>query len=280
LETAINFSNRQTIKQNVNELKKLGKKDIIFKYDNLIWYLSKGYENDSAYDIFQNKTEPETYKIFKTIKGNQFINIGSNVGGYALRAHKNFKKIIALEPNPEVFAILRKNVKLNKLKIRTLNYAIWNKEGTLKLYMPKNKMGNLGGLSTILLESMGEKGITYNRFFKVKTKKLDSITNHIKSIDLLLIDAENAEVEILEGGIDTLHKTKNIIIEVRPNTEEKVKQILTDNGFIIKAECDITSSSKNIFALKNQIIRRNEIKMKRPLNNILNFGRKISNRCV
>ncbi len=249
LETVINFSNRRIINENINELKDLGKKDIIFRYDNLFWYLSRGYESDSTYDIFQNKTEPETYKIFRTIRGNYFVNIGSNVGGYALRAYKNFSKIIAVEPNPEVFAILRKNIKLNKLKIKALNYAIWNKKDTLRLYVPKNKAG-CGWLSTLLSESMSQESINYNKFYKVKAKRLDSITKNINYMDLLLIDAENAEVEILEGGVDSLLKTKNIIIEVRPNTEEKVKQILINNSFVIKAECDISSESKNIFATK------------------------------
>ena len=75
---------------------------------------------------------------------------------------------------------------------------------------------------------------------------LDNILKSINKIDLLLIDAENAEVEILNGAVQVLKKTKNIIIEVRDNTEEQIKKILIDNKFKLKT-LDISEDSKNIY---------------------------------
>ena len=69
-------------------------------------------------------------------------------------------------------------------------------------------------------------------------------------IDLLLIDAENAELEILKGSNEVLNKVKFIIVEVRGNTEKGVKEILNKNNFKIN-ELDVSQNSKNIFGKKD-----------------------------
>jgi FkbM family methyltransferase len=155
-----------------------------------------------------------------------------------------------LEPNPNVFYELNRNIKLNKIKnIKTLKIAAWSKKAKLELFSPKNRFGYGGQVSTLLPKSMEKEGISYNTHFSVNTITLNDLLRNQDTIDLLLIDAENAEVEILNGSDEILNKTKAIIIEVRDNTERTVKDILNNYGFNIK-ELDISKNSKNIFGKK------------------------------
>ena len=236
--------------KNKNALELLGKSDFIFEYKGYKWYIKRGYELDVAHEIFQQFTEPETYKIFQKLHGKLFINIGANAGGYTIPGSKNFDKVIALEPNPKIFYALNKNIKLNKLKnVESFQFAAWSKETKLKLFEPDTKLGYGGGVSTLLPKSMSNEGINYNSNFYVNTKTINNMFRNKNVIDLLLIDAENAELEILKGSNEVLNKVKFIIVEVRNNTEKGVKEILNKNNFKIK-ELDVSQNSKNIFGKK------------------------------
>jgi len=230
-----------------NEINK--EDNFVISFANRLWYINRNYMMDSLYDIFQDKSEPKTFKIFSNIKGKLFVNVGANCGGYACRGD-NFEKIVAIEPS-KVFSILRKNCELNKIKnIKLLNKAIWSKKGKLKLYETSTRLGISSGLSTLSPESMGTEGISYNKSYSVRVDTLDNILKNEKEVDLLLIDAENAEYEILVGGKNTLKSAKRVIIEVRKNTEYKVRQVLRHEGFKIKA-LDKFDYSKNIYGFRD-----------------------------
>ena len=236
--------------QNKKALKHLGKSDFIFKYQDYKYYIKRGYELDSLHEMFQNFAEPETYGIFLRLHGKLFVNVGANAGGYAIPASKNFKQVICLEPNPKIFYELNKNMELNKIKnTKSLNVAAWSRKTKLKLFEPKDQNGYGGGISTLLPKYMEKEGINYNTYFYVNTITLNELLKNQKVIDLLLIDAENAEVEILRGSDKILDRTKAIIIEVRNNTEKQTKEILKKYKFKI-IDLDKSTNSKNIFGFK------------------------------
>ena len=236
--------------KNKKAIELLGKSDFIFEYGNHKYYIKKDYEIDSLHEIFQNLAEPQTYKIFSKLHGELFINVGSNAGGYAIPASKNFKRVICLEPNPKIFYELNKNMELNKIKnTKSLNVAAWSRKTKLKLFEPKDQNGYGGGISTLLPKYMEKEGINYNTYFYVNTITLNELLKNQKVIDLLLIDAENAEVEILRGSDKILDRTKAIIIEVRNNTEKQTKEILKKYKFKI-TDLDKSTNSKNIFGFK------------------------------
>jgi len=77
--------------------------------------------------------EPETFKfIMKQIKNCKvFVDVGTNIGGYAIRAAK-YCKVYAIEPLPRNYKILKINEKLNNVKINSFNIAAGNKNGKVK----------------------------------------------------------------------------------------------------------------------------------------------------
>ena len=85
--------------------------------------------------------EPEELDLLrKCLKpGANFLDIGGNIGYFTIIAAKHvgpLGKVIAFEPEPHNFEILRRNVELNKLRnVMIENYAAVDQEKTLTLYL-------------------------------------------------------------------------------------------------------------------------------------------------
>ena len=66
---------------------------------------------------------------------------------------------------------------------------------------------------------------------------LDYIVKHLKlrRIDLIKIDVEGAELQVLEGSIETLHKYKpRLVVEVLPSNIARLMETLNRYGYEIK----------------------------------------------
>ena len=170
--------------------------------------------------------EPETFKfVMKQIKNCKvFVDVGANIGGYAIRAAK-YCKVYAIEPLPRNYKILKINEKLNNVKINSFNIAAGNKNKKVKLYYTP---GNWG-ISSIKYEQKA--------FIEVEMKPLDKIINE-ESIDLIKIDVEGAEDLVLEGARNCLRRTKMLIIEYHKHSIFNVYKILKEEGFSYKKILD------------------------------------------
>uniref|UniRef100_A0A7C4NZN3 FkbM family methyltransferase n=1 Tax=Thermodesulfobacterium geofontis TaxID=1295609 RepID=A0A7C4NZN3_9BACT len=172
----------------------------------------------------------ETYKeIFENYVYNHFnlkrswivIDCGANIGFYTLRVAPRVKKVISIEPNPYNYEMLLLNLKINRIRnVVPLNLAIYDKRCSIRIY-------GEGPTSTIFKPKYSEK------YVNVRAIPLDDITKRLKSIDLLKIDVEGAEVEVLKGATSTLRKTRNIILEVHTHLidDKKIWRILERYGF-------------------------------------------------
>jgi FkbM family methyltransferase len=170
--------------------------------------------------------EPETFKfIMKQIKNSKvFIDVGANIGGYAVRTAK-YCKVYAFEPLPRNYKILKINEKLNNVKINSYNLAIGNKNGKVKLYYTPRKWDE----PSIKQEQ--------NYFVEVEMKPSDEIINE-ENIDLMKIDVERAEDLVLEGARNCLRRTKMLKIEYHKHSIFNVYKILKEEGFSYKKILD------------------------------------------
>jgi len=157
-------------------------------------------------DVVSEDFEYDIRKYFKTFKKGIFVDIGANIGKYTIMISNQVKgteKIISIEPHPENFEILEKNIGLNNCKsVILLNLACWNKKGVLKLYSHENQP---------LLASAVRPSKNY---IKVNSNSLDNILKKmkIKNVDLIKIDVEGAESNVLEGMENVLKSGKAKII--------------------------------------------------------------------
>lgn len=170
-------------------------------------------------------------------KGDICIDIGANQGIYTLLLGRLIGEeglCVAVEPSPKNFKILKTNIKINKLNnIIPINKGCSDCESEADLY--EDRTGRCSSLDpSHLLES----NISITDISKVKVEPLDNIVNKLKidKIKLIKIDVERHELYVLRGALNTLKRTRYIIIETRDDTEKDVRSILEENGFKLVRE--------------------------------------------
>ena len=134
--------------------------------------------------IFQGE-----YAAFGVIDNTYIIDIGANVGGFAVWAHEFFHnpKIDCYEPIKENFNLLRQNIEGTDIAIR--NIAIGKEDGERMMYYGLNNCGEAS-----LYE--GEEQRSEGEMVKVMSAK------HLPRCDIMKIDTEGAEIEILENLVN------------------------------------------------------------------------------
>lgn len=160
--------------------------------------------------------EPLTTKLISKLlrKGMVCLDIGSNIGYYALLEHKivgNEGKVIAIEPSPANYNTLKENIKLqNSSNIENYNFAAGDKNGLTRFVIDKRS----NGCMTI---PEGEEPIIPGEIIEVPIKKIDDFIDEIKlqQVDFLRMDVEGYEHHVFNGMNKTLEKFKPMIqIEV------------------------------------------------------------------
>ncbi len=147
-------------------------------------------------------------------KGMVVFDLGANIGYYTLIAASivgKSGKVYAVEPYPPNFELLKRNVVLNKYNdiVETEQIAIFNENGTLKLYLGKtNNQHSLIDYSF----KWGEHG-----YIEVKTVAIDEFLKN-KELDFLRMDVEGSELQIIDRLLDTIgnRKPPKILFETHP----------------------------------------------------------------
>jgi len=122
----------------------------------------------------------------KNFKG-LVVDIGAQVGLFSLISSIFAKKVIALEPHPVNYCLLRTNLDKNNItNVVAINKALWYKTGKIKIFE-----GTHSGGHSIYQQHT-------NKFFEVPTITLSDIIEEFGPIDLLKIDIEGAEFTIFE----------------------------------------------------------------------------------
>ncbi len=136
------------------------------------------------------------------------IDIGAHHGAYAIILGKLVQatngKVIAVEPNPESFAILKQNVRLNEL------------ENTV--YCEQVAILDRSDMVNIQLHGSESRITTQLADFRIEATTIESLIGKYKvpKIDLLVIDVEGAELLVLRGIPWETLKPVRIFCELHP----------------------------------------------------------------
>ncbi len=139
--------------------------------------------------------------------GDIVIDIGAHIGAFAIECAIRGATVLAFEPDPENFAILKKNIEANDFEniISAYDTAVSNFTGIAELYKDSKNNG-----SHSLLKGCIDNGISGS--VKVKTISLDDILKDYLKIKLIKLDCEGAEYGILESS--DLDKVEKIVCEL------------------------------------------------------------------
>jgi FkbM family methyltransferase len=193
-----------------------------------------------SFDTFSSQLGPyleiyvskiyERYPGFVGSPGQTIVDVGANIGLYALRQARAIGAaghLFAFEPNPTAYELLAQNIEDNRLAwVRCFPCAVSSKnEEGVRLWR-SNRWSSTASLSR-------DPKRTGDESISVSTTTLDDFVQDtgIEKIDILKMDTEGAEPLIVEGGLrHAIPITQRVVMESH-RTREKVRDLLEPLGF-------------------------------------------------
>lgn len=244
------------------------------EYKSVIFRNIKIFVNDNdtvGKIILKGKEEAEQLELdtlLKNVNTNSIIvDVGACYGEYTLVCASKATNgiVIAIEPNPYHFELLKKGVEANNLKnVILINKALTNKEGKSDFYMGDKHLEGSTLFKDKMIQEIGNQ--SYKKI-EIKTITLDKLLADLKisHIDILKIDSEGAEVKILKGAMRTLincNKLKMLTefgcIAISSSREIPIEYL----KFLIGRFKDVTIVGGETGEDENRIINKNNIESK------------------
>ena len=150
----------------------------------------------------------EVYRFPFDHQAPSIVDLGANIGLATLwfKRHYPQARIIALEPDPAIFACLTRNVRDNGFSdVELINKAAWNADTKLR-FLPDGADGGyaVGGLEVV------ENGVA--RGIEVEALAIDRLLAD-RPIDFLKMDIEGAENVVLAACRPLLPRVRCLFVE-------------------------------------------------------------------
>jgi FkbM family methyltransferase len=167
-----------------------------------------------ALDIYGEWAELEINSLLPFIPlGGQVVDVGANVGYHTLAFARKVGEqgmVLSIEPQEEVFALLRYNITINGLhgRVHPIQVAVSKENSIGQIPRITNTEGqNLGAVAPVvvadaLCTSVGS-------LAEIKVVPIDELK--LTGLDLLKIDAEGTEADVLQGAENTIRKYRPVI---------------------------------------------------------------------
>lgn len=184
--------------------------------------------------------------------GDLFVDVGSNVGAYALWAAESGAEVIAVEPDPGSARRLRANVALNLARVEVLECALAERTGRMALTSGRDTTNHL------VFDCDGPTTM-------VDVRTLDDVIGE-RRVAGVKIDVEGAERLVLAGARRALAERRIAAIQLEWNrqseavlgeTRAPLEKLLRDHGYgFLRPDrhgalrpTDCTSYGDDLFAL-------------------------------
>lgn len=159
--------------------------------------------------VFRDALEPEFEQLERFLTpGGVFLDIGANTGIYTLKAARFLAggggTVVAVEPIPEMLAMLERNVCANRLEnVRLRGFCLGEVAGASDLWVNFNRP-----VSTSLVQHDTKAARLSTMVFR-----LDDVfpLEKLDRLDYVKIDVEGAEAQVLAGARATLNKFRPLI---------------------------------------------------------------------
>jgi FkbM family methyltransferase len=152
-------------------------------------------------------------------RGETFVDVGANWGYFTLVAAQlvgSRGRVISIEPHPQLFRLLSRNVARNTLsQVAVVPVAAADRRTTMPMMVHDEGAGNFG-LSRLVAASATDSGPTVT----VSCDTLDNLLDElgVDVVDLMKMDIEGAEGIALEGLQASLSgcRVKRLLLELHP----------------------------------------------------------------
>ncbi len=173
-----------------------------------------------GFNNFRNQEESGEFffinEVLAKSKPKLCIDIGANGGEYSLSLLKSTEaQVIAFEPLPTAFEILKENTQQFSNRIKLENLGIGSKEEELLINYNPNSTEHASFCKEVdEIDYLSNKNqiaahlVTLDSYFE---------KNKIKEIDLIKIDVEGFESEVFAGSKETFSKIRPKFIQIEFN---------------------------------------------------------------
>lgn len=186
-----------------------------YEYDEL------QHEIAVRHDFYERKELDYLQKKYNITSNTVVLDIGANIGNHTVFFAKvcRCKKVFAFEPIPEIFDILKRNVKGNEIedKVELNNVALGEQSGNATISFQTEK-------------NCGATHIQSNSEGNLLMARLDDYD--FENIDFIKIDVEEYEYNLFLGAEETLKKHSPVIyVEIMKPHYQKVNSVLEGYGY-------------------------------------------------
>ena len=194
--------------------------------------LAKGFKIQAPFGFLRTSlkfkykcSSEELFLLDLNLKDKTIYDVGAHIGFISMFFSKKVGingYLIAFEPNPRSFSILRRNIELNQLyNVKIFNFGLGERKEKKNLVFNPHFSGT-GSMD----EGIQKKMMKEDNILETMTVKIDTIDNCIKTKNLLKpdmvkIDVEGMEYFVLLGMRETLSKyNPSLFIEIHGDTTE------------------------------------------------------------
>jgi len=172
--------------------------------DGLVFYSLRAGSTPHDPTLF-SRQGVEFHDKISLLRGDVAIDAGANIGSYTLRLARNFRRVVAFEPNPVVSSILRMNGARNKFQNITVeDTALSDVNSTLHLHIDSRREG-------VASLDPGHYGTSFDRVKMVRVARLDDFHLPEGRVDFAKIDVEGFEEQVLRGAHRTISKFRPVL---------------------------------------------------------------------
>jgi FkbM family methyltransferase len=183
---------------------------------------------DGLFHSYEEIFKTRVYDFRATTEHPIIIDAGANIGLSVLFFKQIYPgcKIVAFEPDPDIFRLLVKNVQAHGFSdVDLREAAAWINNDELTFYSE----GSLSGSTAV--DFLGAGNVK-----KVKACRLKTLLTGFAKIDFLKIDIEGAETDVLADIESELHRVEYLFFEYhstydRPQTLGDLLSLATRAGF-------------------------------------------------
>jgi len=204
------------------------------------------YVSGSVFEVFDGHAYDNI-----DVYGREVVDIGANVGDSSIYfALKGARKVVGVEPLPNVYALAIENVKLNHLegRIFLINAALGSKSGKIKVPCNTSTYRS-NGFST--LKSKGE--------CEVPIVTLSEVMKQISESYLLKMDCEGCEFDVILNNYEHVRTFEKLLIEYHSKfTGIKYTKLI--DKLSKDFHCELTSYEPYVSKEDFGLLRCNKIK--------------------
>ncbi len=170
--------------------------------------------------ILSGNYEPEVTRALAHLPlgPGMIVNVGANVGFYAVffaTALAGDRRVLAIEANPEAFALLGRNIRRNRLdeRVTAIQACVGDSKGSVEFCVIAG-MPEYSSIGRIVHPSVAQ---SRQVALQVEMAPLLSIVGNERTA-LIFVDTEGAEAKVFAGARDILMRDKPLLFFEGSNT--------------------------------------------------------------